>query len=134
MVQVQIPPPSRISRREVLEQGCCPTPPQWTPPQPAGEAAQLFRALADDTRLQIVWLLAGQQESLCVCYIEAAFTLSQPTISHHLKVLREAGLVTAERRGVWIYYTLDSERLKAASDLLSIAADPERLQEGEIDA
>ena len=58
----------------------------------------LLRVLADDTRLQIVALLASAGSELCVCDIEAHFELSQPTISHHLRVLREADVVTAERR------------------------------------
>lgn len=102
-----------LPRRAVLDQRCCDPP---SPPADAGRAgdeARLFRALGDETRVQIVRLLARQDEPLCVCHVEAAFNLSQPTISHHLKVLREAGLVTSERRGTWIYYRLNRERLDA---------------------
>lgn len=54
-------------------------------------------------------LAAGNGEELCVCDIESHFELSQPTVSHHLKVLREAGLVGCERRGTWVYYWLDTQ-------------------------
>jgi ArsR family transcriptional regulator len=73
--------------------------------------AALFKAVGDETRLEIVALLAEASEPLCACDIEGHFDLSQPTISHHLKVLRKAGWVASERRGTWIYYTLDREAL-----------------------
>src|SRR5881394_633715 len=76
------------------------------PPLPRGEAEEMasrFRALADPTRVAIVNRLAQASET-CVCDLTAAFDLSQPTISHHLKVLRDAGLVESTRRGTWAYY------------------------------
>ena len=85
-----------------------------TPPLPRREAAVLasrFKALADPTRLAIVNRLSGAGE-VCVCNLVDEFELSQPTISHHLKVLREAELVTAERRGTWAYYRLDEEAVE----------------------
>jgi ArsR family transcriptional regulator len=78
--------------------------------------AALFRALGDATRLEIVGLLAAAGGAMCVCEIEPRFDLSQPTISHHLRLLREAGVVTAERRGTWVYYALDPERVDAIRD------------------
>lgn len=70
--------------------------------------ATLFKALGDETRLGIVGSLLARGDTLCACEIEAQVKdLSQPTISHHLRLLREAGLVVAERRGTWVYYTLD---------------------------
>ena len=74
--------------------------------------APLFKALGDETRLEIVALLADAGEALCACDIEAHFDLSQSTISHHLKLLRKAGLLTSERRGTWIYYSLDRDVLE----------------------
>ena len=68
--------------------------------------APTFKALGDETRLEIVGLLAAAKGGLCACDIESYFKLSQPTISHHLRLLRDAGLVTAERRGTWVYYAL----------------------------
>src|SRR5947207_11820808 len=76
------------------------------PPLPRAEAERVaasFRALADPTRVAIVNRLAQAAET-CVCDLTAAFALSQPTISHHLKVLREAGLVEPTRRGTWAYH------------------------------
>ena len=74
------------------------------------EAAQLFKALADETRLAIVRQLQERDE-MCACDLVACCRVAQPTVSHHLKVLREAGVVHADRRGQWIYYRLDPERL-----------------------
>jgi ArsR family transcriptional regulator len=67
--------------------------------------AAAHAALADEVRLTILRLLARQPE-LCVCEIQRAFDLGQPTISHHLRVLREAGLVACEKRGQWAHYSL----------------------------
>ena len=67
----------------------------------------LFKALADGTRLDVFRLIAAQPESICACDIGDRFAVSQPTIAHHLKVLREAGLITVSRRGVWAYYAID---------------------------
>ena len=66
-----------------------------------------FRALGDPTRLEIFHLIASQYEPICVCDIVERFDLSQPTISHHLKTLRDAGLVTVSRQGVWAFYALN---------------------------
>ena len=73
--------------------------------------ASRFRALADPTRVSIVNRLAAADEC-CVCDLTDAFELSQPTVSHHLKVLRDAGLVQASRRGTWAYYRLVPEALQ----------------------
>ncbi len=77
--------------------------------------ARLLAALADPVRLSIVRQLSADG-MVCACDFAACTEVSQPTVSHHLKVLREAGIVTAERRGTWIYYALDrsaTERLRA---------------------
>jgi ArsR family transcriptional regulator, arsenate/arsenite/antimonite-responsive transcriptional repressor len=65
-------------------------------------SSKLFKALGDPTRLRIVALLS--QSELCVCHIEAALRMPQPTVSRHLAVLRNAGVVEAERRGTWVFY------------------------------
>ena len=72
--------------------------------------ASRFKALADPTRVAIVNRLAGAGE-VCVCELVEDFDLSQPTISHHLRLLRQAGLVDAERRGTWAYYRLIPEAI-----------------------
>lgn len=76
------------------------------------ELASQFKALADPTRVAIVNHLSASDE-VCVCNLVGVFDLSQPTISHHLKILREAGLVDATRRGTWAYYRLVPEAVEA---------------------
>lgn len=76
------------------------------------ELAARFKALADPTRIAIVNCLSAAEE-VCVCNLTKAFDLSQPTISHHLKILREAGLVDSSRRGTWAYYRLVPETVDA---------------------
>src|SRR5690242_6329089 len=76
------------------------------------QLAAQFKALADPTRVAIVNQLSAADE-VCVCNLVDAFELSQPTISHHLKVLREAGLVTSRRRGTWAYYRLVPDALSS---------------------
>ena len=94
-----------------------------SPPLPASERATLaarFKALADPTRVAIVNRLAGAPE-VCVCAFVDDLGLSQPTVSHHLRILREAGLVDVERRGTWAYYRLVSESVDALA--LALAGD-----------
>ena len=76
------------------------------------QLAAQFKALADPTRVAIINSLSATEE-VCVCNLTQAFELSQPTISHHLKVLREAGLVESSRRGTWAYYRLVPESIDA---------------------
>ncbi len=85
------------------------------------ELAARFKALADPTRVGIVNRLAATDEC-CVCDLTGAFELSQPTISHHLRQLREAGLVEASRRGTWAYYRLIPEAVAELRDALGAAA------------
>jgi ArsR family transcriptional regulator len=75
--------------------------------------ADRLKALADATRLRMLDLLAQQTAPLCVCDITAAFPQNQPTISHHLRILREAGLAGTERRGIWAYYWATEEGKKS---------------------
>jgi ArsR family transcriptional regulator len=92
---------------------CCTTP-VIPLPLPIARQERLvagFKALADPTRLDIFRLIAAQEAPLCACDVVARFDLTQPTISHHLKVLREAGLITVSRRGVWAYYAADPRGL-----------------------
>jgi ArsR family transcriptional regulator len=83
------------------------------------QLAAQFKALADPTRVGIVNALASTKE-VCVCNLTAAFDLSQPTISHHLKILREAGLVQVTRRGTWAYYRLVPEAIEAVRGALGV--------------
>ena len=82
-------------------------PPAELTPGARDRLVAVYRALGDPTRLEVFRLLAAQPEPICVCDIVARFEVSQPTISHHLKALRDAGLVTVSRRGVWAYYGVD---------------------------
>ena len=89
-------------------EGCCRLRP--VRPLPAAEQERLvaaFKALADPTRLEILRLVAAQAGPVCVCDIVDRFDLAQPTISHHLKVLREAGWLAASKVGIWAFYALD---------------------------
>ncbi len=71
----------------------------------AGDLSRMFKALGDPVRLRLVSMVASHAGGeACVCDLTPAFELSQPTISHHLKVLREAGLLECERRGTWVFY------------------------------
>ncbi len=89
----------------------------------AAGLAQVFRALADPVRLRLVSLIGAHQDGqACVCELTAAFDLTQPTISHHLKVLREAGIIASERRGTWVYYWLVPAALERMAALLSAPA------------
>ena len=84
----------------------------------AGPLAAAFKAVGHPVRLQILELLALRSDPVCACDIESRFSLSQPTISHHLRVLRKAGLVTGERRGTWIYYSVSGEGIRPISSFL----------------
>jgi len=99
---------------------CCT--PLTTDPLTADQAELLshrFKALGDPVRLRLLSLIASHQGGeACVCELTAAFQLSGPTISHHLRVLREAGLIEGQRRGTWIYYRIVPEALRSLSQAL----------------
>ncbi len=105
------------------QESCSPSPPTG-PVLDAAEAAVLaagFKAVADPTRLRLLGLIAAHEGGeACVCDLTDAFALSGPTISHHLKVLREAGLVSGDRRGTWIYYRVRPDALSALSRALMV--------------
>ena len=84
----------------------------------AGALAASLKALGHPVRLQIVDLLSRYGGQVCVCDVEQHFSLTQSTISHHLKVLREAGLVEAEQRGLWVYYRVLPAALMPVRHLL----------------
>lgn len=86
----------------------------------AGNLAALFRVLSEPARLQMLNLIAVQSnQEVCACELVEPLGLSQPTISHHLKVMYESGLLERERRGTWIYYRIVSEKLKLLREALS---------------
>lgn len=102
----------------LLREPCCAPGAPPLAPEAAEELARRFKALADPTRVAIVNRLAGAGE-VCVCELVAAFDLAQPTISHHLRILREAGLVESRRRGTWAYYRLVPETVEALARALA---------------
>jgi ArsR family transcriptional regulator, arsenate/arsenite/antimonite-responsive transcriptional repressor len=88
----------------------------------AAELARLLKALADPTRLRLVSMVAGHEGGeACVCELTEPLGLTQPTISHHLKILVDAGIFTRDKRGVWAYYALVPSALDALSTVLSPA-------------
>jgi len=103
---------------------CCP--PLSQEPLSDGQARQvapLLKALADPVRLRLMSLIASHSGGeACVCDLNGAFDLSQPTISHHLKVLHEAGLLDREKRGVWVYYRARTEALTSLGALIGSPA------------
>lgn len=89
----------------------------------AVELSRMFKALSDPVRLRLLSLIASHEGGeACVCDLTGPFDVSQPTISHHLKVLREAGLVGSERRGTWVYYWVLPVALDRLSSLLRTPA------------
>ncbi|WP_394437359.1 ArsR/SmtB family transcription factor [Streptomyces sp. SGAir0957] len=107
--------------------GCCPT--LLTAPldeERAAELAPVFKALGDPVRLRLLSMIASQQGGeICVCDLTPAFELSQPTISHHLKLLKQAGLIASERRGTWVYYRLLPRTTDQLAAILSRPGNPD---------
>lgn len=79
------------------------------PPEERDRSVAVLKALADPTRLEMYRLIAGQPAGLCACDIVDRFELTQPTIAHHLKVLRDTGLVTVSHVGIWAYYAANPQ-------------------------
>jgi ArsR family transcriptional regulator len=99
---------------------CCgPLAREPLPPGGADELAPLFKAVADPMRLRLLSLIACHDggES-CVCDLTAAFDVTAPTVSYHLRILREAGLISAERRGTWVYYRVNPQVMARMSAVL----------------
>jgi len=89
----------------------------------ASQLAALLKAIANPVRLQMVDLISRLGGQICVCDIESQFELSQPTISHHLKILRKAGIINCERRGQWLFYFARQEALTTLEHFLSDLTD-----------
>lgn len=83
-------------------------------------AAGLLKAIADPHRMTMLATLSATKEDVCVCDFTDALPLNQPTVSHHLRILREAGLVTCDRRGTWVYYRLAKDAPKRLNDALNL--------------
>lgn len=97
---------------------CCPPPPEPALDAPAAdELAALLKAIADPVRLQVVSMLS-QVDERCACDFVDSLGVSQPTVSHHLKVLADAGIVSRRKQGRWVYYRLERTELAALSESL----------------
>ena len=99
--------------------------PKFAPALAEDEAvtqARLLKALADPTRLRILSLLSRYEGEVCVFEIVESFTLEQPTISHHLRILRDAGLVDCRKKGLWAYYYVRREALNRAQEVINALA------------
>lgn len=119
-----LPPPDELPVITNTDSGACAQPALVSEPideASAAALAQVFKALGDPVRLRLVSMIGARDGGeVCVCDLTSAFDLSQPTISHHLKVLREAGLIDSERRGTWVYYRLVPSALARIGGLLSV--------------
>ena len=109
----------------VLDQCCTPLVRQALDEQAATELSRMFKALGDPVRLRLLSMIASQAGAdgrrageVCVCDLLGAFDVQQSTISHHLRVLREAGLVDCQRRATWVYYWVVPAALERLSSLL----------------
>jgi ArsR family transcriptional regulator len=89
----------------------------------ASAIAPMFKALGEPVRLRLLSMIAACADGeICVCYLTEPFDLTGPTISHHLRVLREAGLIDCERRGTWVYYWVVPGVLDKLAELLAFEA------------
>jgi ArsR family transcriptional regulator len=112
-------PVIELEPQRALGQGCCAAVELRLASDAVDELTTIAKTLSDPVRLQIVDVLRRHAGEVCVCDLEALFDVSQPTLSHHLKKLREAGLVGVERRSQWAYYFVVPEKLEALSAWLS---------------
>jgi ArsR family transcriptional regulator, arsenate/arsenite/antimonite-responsive transcriptional repressor len=112
-------PVLELEPKRTLGQGCCATVEVELGPVAVDDLTAVARALADPVRLQIVDVLRRHAGEVCVCDLQGLFEISQPTLSHHLRKLREAGLVGVVRRGQWAYYYVLPEKLEALRSWLS---------------
>ena len=100
-------------------------------PAAAAEGAAVFKALADPVRLRLLSIITSAGGEMCVCELTPAFDLSQPTISHHMKVLHEAGLVDRDKRGVWVYYRIRPQALASLGALIASPPATVRINAGD---
>lgn len=111
----------------VVDECCAGGDADLMPAERANCVADIFRALSDPTRVRLLGHIAESPEgTACACHLPEALGISQPTMSHHLKKLTEAGLVTREQRGRWAHYTVVSSVLDVARDFLGDANDSGR--------
>ncbi|CCH18064.1 ArsR/SmtB family transcription factor [Micromonospora lupini] len=111
-----------MSKQAVVDALCCPPlSERRVPAETAAALAPALKALGDPVRLQLMSMIASAEGGeICVCDLTPAFDLTGPTISHHLRTLREAGLVDADRRGTWVYYRARPTVLHQLAALLTV--------------
>ncbi|MCX5064463.1 metalloregulator ArsR/SmtB family transcription factor [Micromonospora lupini] len=111
-----------MSKQAAVDVLCCPPlSERRVPAETAAALAPAFKALGDPVRLQLMSMIASAEGGeICVCDLTPAFDLTGPTISHHLRTLREAGLVDADRRGTWVYYRARPTVLRQLAALLTV--------------
>jgi ArsR family transcriptional regulator, arsenate/arsenite/antimonite-responsive transcriptional repressor len=118
-------PVAVLNRQGVLNNATMGVAPKFAPALSEDDAvthARLLKALADPTRLRILSLLSRYEGEVCVFEIVESFTLEQPTISHHLRILRVAGLVDCRKKGLWAYYYVRREALNRAREVINALA------------
>jgi ArsR family transcriptional regulator, arsenate/arsenite/antimonite-responsive transcriptional repressor len=119
-ISTDVPAGAGRQMSDALAVACCaPLAAPLLSDEEAGATAALFRALGDPARVRIVNVLATRDEAVCICELVAPLGLSQPTVSHHMKKLLDAGLVEREQRGKWAFYALRQE----AAEKLALVAD-----------
>lgn len=109
-----------LSDRVLGTRCCCTTAPSELSTEQAQQLSDDFQILAHPVRLQILNVLARHAGQVCVCDLETAVPVKQPTVSHHLRLLREAGLVDSERHGQWAYYFIRPEALVALRERIAL--------------
>jgi ArsR family transcriptional regulator len=114
-IAMQSSPPSASSNP------CCAAQPAPASAPTDTQVMTRLKALADETRLRMLTLLIQQGTPLCVCEITPQFGLSQPTVSHHLRLLREAALIRGEKHGTWMYYSVTDEGRRCMSLINGLA-------------
>jgi ArsR family transcriptional regulator, arsenate/arsenite/antimonite-responsive transcriptional repressor len=95
-----------------MRQRCCVSPTPKTESKMSPVIVDQLKSIAHPVRWRMLELMAMHEDGMCVCDIEAQFDLSQPTISHHLRLMREAGVVVTDQRGTWVYYSIAPEMIQ----------------------
>ncbi len=112
---------NQSGHRQPFDTACCsPLAETALTVEQAERLAPAFKALGDPVRLRLLSMIAARRGEVCVCDLTDAFDVTGPTISHHLKVLRELGLIQGERRGTWVYYWLVPGVLDGLAALLGV--------------
>jgi ArsR family transcriptional regulator len=101
---------------EQVGESCCT--PSTMSDQEAEHFASLFKAISHPVRVKMLDIIHQANTEICVCDIEACFDLTQPTISHHLKILRDAGLIESEQRGLWVYHRIRRDTVASVQQFL----------------